>query len=96
MKKHMRLFEQLCRQVKERLVCGDAEVTVRFFCNRGKHRSVACAELFGSFMKAWPVNVKVNHWSLRKHPERRCKCVGCEDGGVKRPYASLVELFKNA
>jgi hypothetical protein len=89
---HQKEFATLCGKVKKTLGDGDSFTIINFFCNWGKHRSVACAHLFGMIMKElYPmVNVDVDHKSLNK-----CKCQGCNQAGRVLPKF-ILDIFERA
>jgi hypothetical protein len=88
-------FIEICRQVRKHLRAhAGGKCVITFWCNRGKHRSVGCAELFNAILSterwamamAGPEGAKVilEHISLDVH-KHGCKH-GCNECQPKSPY----------
>ena len=88
-------FQILCRQVKQVLRDHEhARLVLNFWCNAGKHRSVACTEVFaGIFRRVLGLDVSVEHRSLLKH-NRACGCKECNSESQVRQVA--IDLFESA
>ena len=85
-------FQEIAQDVKKLLEqCSETTITMSFCCNHGKHRSVACAEIFGVVLRQFGIEVEVRHVCLQRH-FRWCLCEECE-----RPHSetwdSVVKLF---
>ena len=87
-------FEWLCRHVRAGMAAHSGAFTVAFWCNRGKHRSVACAELFGQIFLQMGLDVTVRHISMVRHGH------GCRCGECGKPCcfggAELLDIFLGA
>jgi hypothetical protein len=93
---HPKEFAALCLRVKEILRSQDLDrFRLQFYCNGGKHRSVGCAEVFAGILRAFRIEVVVEHKSLYWHPRRCCDCGVC---GVAPIYISddVVRMFEQA
>jgi hypothetical protein len=88
-------FIEICTQVRQHLRDhAKGNCVIRFWCNRGKHRSVGCAELFNAILStekwamamAGPEGAKVilEDISLDVH-KHGCKH-GCNECQAKSPY----------
>ena len=72
-------FRKLVRSVKFHLLNFDEDKSeIAFWCNKGRHRSVACAVLF-QMMLAKDYHVEVTHKSLTRHSDRQCSCWQCNN-----------------
>ena len=82
----------MCEKVKGTLGNGESYACVDFVCNWGKHRSVACAHLFGMIVNELCPRAKVvvNHKSLKQ-----CKCKDCNQVGRVLPK-SILNIFEHA
>ena len=90
-----KLFIELCKSVRKHLkVCAGRECVITFWCHRGKHRSVGCAELFTSILSTEPwaraaagphgCPVYTEHVSLDHH-RHGCK-ERCNNCVAKSPF----------
>ena len=88
-------FIEICRQVRKHLRANAGrKCVITFWCNRGKHRSVGCAELFNSILSTekWAIAeagpdgclVILEHISLDEH-RHGCR-TQCNDCQAKSPY----------
>jgi hypothetical protein len=68
--------------------------TICFYCNRGKHRSVACACLFAQIFSMLDVPCTVEHRSLEHH-EQACNCPTCNAEPLQESK-ELKKLFLDA
>jgi hypothetical protein len=74
--KFMLLVRAVVRDVQAAIRARKRGVAVAFWCNHGKHRSVAAAELMAGVMTSKFVNVTIEHVSLDYYGSR-CKCNEC-------------------
>jgi hypothetical protein len=94
---HLDRFREILRQVKSFMEIDAADSGVchiHFWCRRGKHRSVACAELVACTVRtAIPtIEIDVLHKGLLMH-NRRCDCPEC-DHGRERRSKTLARAFE--
>jgi hypothetical protein len=93
---HPDVFTLLCRRVKEVMrESRQATLVLSFYCNGGKHRSVACAELFGAIATSFGLETEVVHKSLEFHRNRGCACSGCNTDRVNLPEY-VADMFRQA
>ncbi len=82
------VFMEMAAWVKgfltSQLEAGVSECDMGFFCKAGKHRSTACAEMFGAVIQSllqhgWPIRLRsLEHVSLRTHSRGHRDCWECE------------------
>jgi hypothetical protein len=90
--KHGGNFAKLIRQVKEALEAHrSSEMRMSFFCKAGKHRSVACTEMFACIFRTLGMQVSVHHDSLANHG-KACQCREC-NGPPTETSDTLTSLF---
>ena len=71
-------FHNLVFKVKNFLKKNNADkYEISFWCNRGRHRSVACAMLFARILAREYHVDRVTHKSLVRHRYRQCSCWQC-------------------
>ncbi len=86
-------FNGLLADVKETLAaCPEDSVSVTFECTTGKHKGVACAELFAVIFRTFGMFVPVRHVGLDVH-QCQCRCEVCNRSNYKKSVA-LAKLFK--
>lgn len=86
-------FSLLLANVKETLAaCPEDSVSVTFECTTGKHKGVACAELFAVIFRTFGMFVPVRHVGLDVH-QCQCRCEVCNRSNYKKSVA-LAKLFK--
>jgi hypothetical protein len=88
-------FLDMCKAVRVHLrKHAGRHCSIAFWCNRGKHRSVGCAELFNAILctQKWAsaainkgCELYLEHLSLDYH-KHACAQKGCEDCCDKNPY----------
>ena len=87
-------FAWLCRHVRTGMATHTGGAfTVAFWCNRGKHRSVASAELFAQIFLAMGLDVSVRHVSIVNHGHG-CRCIEC--GKPCQFGPELLDIFLSA
>ena len=74
--KFMLMVRNVVRDVREALLAGKKGVAVAFWCNHGKHRSVACAEVMAGCVLNKFVNVTIEHISCAFY-DMHCRCPEC-------------------
>ncbi len=73
-------FRDVAREVRRALdrARGRPRLSLGFWCSKGRHRSVGCAELWAFILWLLGEHVTmVRHVSLEAHCERRCGCSTC-------------------
>ena len=75
--KFMLLVRSVCKDIRAAILVRRRGIAVALWCNHGKHRSVAAAELMAGVITLKFANVTVEHISLDYY-NRRCRCRECE------------------
>ena len=97
LEKHLEKLRGLMRDVKKEMQASvETTYALNLWCNHGKHRSVASAELFATVFQAMGKTVELDHKSLRVH-RRCCLCRDCRSpgrGNMGDFFAqSMMQLF---
>ena len=74
--KFMLLVRAVCRDVRAAIQARRRGIAVAFWCNHGKHRSVAAAELMAGVFTLTFAKVTIEHISLDYY-DNKCKCNEC-------------------
>jgi hypothetical protein len=90
-----RNFKSLCKEVREDMEAERSQkFTLQIYCRSGKHRSVACNEVFARIFRGLGMDVVVEHRCLFEHG-RSCSCSRCSEAALPASRA-LLQLFKDA
>jgi hypothetical protein len=94
---HLDNFRSLLADIKaelKRAAATEEVTTLHFYCNHGKHRSVAACELLAAVVRSaldW-VEIDIVHKGLTMH-DNACHCDKCNHGKIVKS-ATLAQVFK--
>ena len=96
---HPEELRELVRSVREVIEGarshGGEGVRIGLMCRRGRHRSVAVAELLGALWAADGIPTTVRHIELDRHRHLQCSVVGCSQC-LQPVIPSILDRFRDA